>query len=477
MTHVNSYVIAAILSIQTISHCIVSTLGQYIYASYLQIYPSTSNGTENGTTNVSTYLLEITTESSGQSAQLWAQEQSADLFFRIDLCKSCPLVFMTYILGFYTPKLGRPVVLILPMLGTAIQSAIWLSIIYFQLGEYWWYIASFIVGLSGSTYVSSKRNSFEFFLLLCSLFEFLDFILSLIITDNTKEMNRSSRFVLFEALTTAVSAIITFAIGYYINWRGFTDLYWMLLGLQTFSITIVLIFVKNPSRTINERTSLLSTTTENDTDIQIKESSSSTTRCRDCLKIFKIFGCRNRSSRKSICLLLTLFAYIFYLLAYSTYASFLWYLLDDPFDWSSENVGNYNALASILSAVFSLLGMRLFTRIGMNDIMICIFSHLCFAASSCWIAFARHSWQLYAGLSISPYADYQNSLTLPIMSKWLTPLERNHAFTFVAEVNTIIASFGDSIFNWVYSHTVAHIRNFNLLLAVGFSIVSFLLNM
>jgi hypothetical protein len=48
----------------------------------------------------------------------------------------------------------------LPMLGTAIQSAIWLSIIYFHLADYWWYIASFIVGLSGSTYVLRKKISF-----------------------------------------------------------------------------------------------------------------------------------------------------------------------------------------------------------------------------------------------------------------------------------------------------------------------------
>jgi hypothetical protein len=63
------------------------------------------------------------------------------------------------------------------------------------------------------------------------------------------------------------------------------------------------------------------------------------------------------------------------------------------------------------------------------------------------------------------------------MSRWLEPYERNHAFTLVAEVNTIVTTFGDSIFNWVYAATVAHFRNFTLLIAVGFSIVSFILNM
>jgi MFS family permease len=488
MTHLNNYAIATILSLQIACHCIILTVGQYIYASYLEIYSNSSNTTQNVTTHIipSFYLLKTVssvsnqcidnTTTSSNNAQLWAQEQSADLVSRIDLWNSCPMVIMTYILGLYTPKLGRRFVLILPMVGTAVQLAIWLAIIYFHLADYWWYIASFIVGLPGSNYVLSRRIIF-IYIYIYFFFYFLDFVLSLIITDNTKENDRSSRFVLFEAITTAVSAVVTFGIGYYINWRGFTDLYWISLGLQILSIVIVIFFFKNSSHTITENTPLLSSPVQNNVDIQIKESHSLKTKCKDCLIIFKVFSFQNRSRTKSISLLLTLFAYIFYLLAYSTYSSFLWYVLDTPFCWSSENYGNYTALALIFSAVFSFLGMKLFTRIGMNDAIICTLSHLFFTASSLWIAFAKYSWQLYAGLLISPYADYQNSLTLPMMSKWLEPHERNHAFTFVAEVNTIITTFGNSIFNWVYAQTVAHFRNFTLLLAASFSIISFILNM
>ncbi|CAF1177892.1 unnamed protein product [Adineta steineri] len=466
MTYISNYAIATILCLQTVCHSIISTVGQYIYASYLQTYPS--NGTQNFTTNfipsihllksindASSQCIDNTSNSSNSNAQVWAQEQSADLFFRIDLWNSCPMIIMTYILGVYTPKLGRQFVLIVPMLGTTGQLAIWLAIIYFHLADYWWYIASFIVGLSGSSYI-------------------LNFVLSLIIVDNTKENDRSSRFVLFEALTTTVSAIVTFASGYYINWRGFTDLYWISLGLQIISIIIVILFFKNSSHIVNERTSLLSSSSV--TVTQIKESRPLKSKCNNCLSLFQIFSFKNQPRQKSISLLLILFAYIFYLLAYSTYAAFLWYLLDSPFCWSSENVGNYTALASISCAIFSLLGMKFFTRLGASDTIICTLSHLFFTASSLWIAFAKRSWQLYAGLLISPYADYQNALTLPMMSKWLEPHERNHAFALVAEVNTIVTTFGDSVFNWIYAQTVANFRNFTLLMAAGFSIISFILN-
>ncbi|CAF0999792.1 unnamed protein product [Rotaria sordida] len=476
MNNISNYAIAIILCLQTACNCVILTVGQYIYAYYLQIYPSSSNTTQSLTKilipsfhhmkSVSTVLkqcLDNTTDnSSNSSAQIWAQEQSADLFFRINLWNSCPMIIMTYILGLYTPKLGRQFVLILPMLGTAGQLLIWLAIIHLHLADYWWYIASFIVGLSGSTYV-------------------FNFVLNLIITDNTKEDNRSSRFVLFEALITTVSAIVTFAIGYYINWRGFTDLYWISLGLEIVSIVIVIFFFKSSSHIIDERTCLLSSSIQNNNnnnnnDIQITESRSLRTKCKDFFIILQIFSFKNRSYRKSISLLLILFAYIFYLLAYSTYASFLWYLLDSPFCWSSENVGNYMALSSISCAIFSLLGMKLFTYMGVNDTIICMFSHLCFTTSSLWIAFAKHNWQLYAGLLISPYGDYQNPLTISMISKLLEVHERNHAFTFVAEITTIITTFGDSIFNWIYAQTVVNFRNFTLLMAAGFSIIAFILN-
>jgi hypothetical protein len=171
MTKISNYAIATILCLQTACNCVISTAGQYIYTFYLQLYTVTFNSTQNLTVivNTSYELLETVSDGSEQctgdtynysslNAQLWAQEQSADLFFRIGLWNSCPLIVMTYILGLYTPALGKRFVLILPMIGTTVQLSIWLSIIYFHLQDYWWYIASFIVGLSGSSSVLSKNS-------------------------------------------------------------------------------------------------------------------------------------------------------------------------------------------------------------------------------------------------------------------------------------------------------------------------------
>jgi hypothetical protein len=168
MDIVNRYAIAAVLCLQALCTCLSSTIGQYIYAYYLRVYPSpASNNTSNSSTRLSFDFIEPnnanTTKciksdlfSFDNDAQTWAQQRSADLFFRTNLYSCCPLIVMTYILGLYVAKFGRRFVLLLPMLGIVIQFSIWLSIIYLHLSDYWWYIAAVIVGLSGSNGIISR---------------------------------------------------------------------------------------------------------------------------------------------------------------------------------------------------------------------------------------------------------------------------------------------------------------------------------
>lgn len=185
MTTVSSTAIAAVLSLQTLSTCIIFTLGQYIYAFYLQVYASLPAETLNSTLitgsstlqKIKSHSLEKCAKdnpSLDSTAQAWAQQRSADLFFWTNLWSCGPIIVMTYILGLYTPKLGRRFVLLLPMLGTAVQVGIWLSIIYYHLPEHWWYIAAFIVGLSGSDNVRSKdqQKISRFYFNHLSLFRF-----------------------------------------------------------------------------------------------------------------------------------------------------------------------------------------------------------------------------------------------------------------------------------------------------------------
>jgi len=300
---------------------------------------------------------------------------------------------------------------------------------------------------------------------------YLGLTLNLIITENTIESERSSRFVRLTAMQTALSAIATFGIGYYIIWRGFTDLYWIGLSLQLLAMIIVIVFFKSAdNNNLDERRPLLSSTNDEFNELP-------STNCSHFLKVFTVFRLNRRSKKKSQSLFLILFSNAFYTLSATCFAPFLWILLNVPFCWTSKNIGYYSALGAISSAILSLLGIQILTYAGANDEIICVISDLFFFTSCLWVAFARYSWQLYAGLFISAFAGYQGSLTTSMMSKWLESHERNYAFTFMTEMNTIISTFGSSFFNWIYSQTVANYRNLTLFIAAGLAIIRFILNM
>jgi len=193
--------------------------------------------------------------------------------------------------------------------------------------------------------------------------------------------------------------------------------------------------------------------------------------------ICTVFGFKNRSRKKSFSLLLTLFAYASYSFIYTAFTVLLLYLLNTPFCWTSKQIGNYTATALISFGIFSILGMKILTKLGACDIIICIISHIFFCIAAFWIAFAQSNWQMYAGLLLSSFGGYQNLLTLSMISKWLEPYERTNAFTLVTEINTIMKVLGYCFFNWVYARTVINYKNFTFLLAASLSMIPLILNM
>ena len=297
----------------------------------------------------------------------------------------------------------------------------------------------------------------------------------MIVIESTVESQRSFRAVLIIGMTTAVGAAGSFGIGHYIAWRGFIDLFWAGLILQLLSIIITLRYIK-PSdfklqtREISETTTSFLLESNNDTE----KSSPAWTQL---FEVFTVFGFNRRSQKKSISIYLTVFSYAFHIFIGSSSAAFLWYLLNIPFCWSSSDIGNYTAVSSIASAVFTVLGMRILARIGVSDPFICIIGYICFFTSTVWIAFAQHNWQMYAALVINSFSTYQGTLTWSMLSKWLEPHERSNAFTFVTELNAIMNALGSSFFNWFYARTVAYQRNATLLLAASLTIIPFILNM
>ena len=131
-------------------------------------------------------------------------------------------------------------------------------------------------------------------------------MINLVIAETSSENERSTRFVRLSGMTTALGALLSFAIGYYIQWRGFTDLFWIALAVEVLSIVAVIIFYQptpHPSSSsVDERRSPLSTPDEQ-TD---------STRSQ-CGIVSSVFSCQDARSRtRSLNVTLILLAYTFY---------------------------------------------------------------------------------------------------------------------------------------------------------------------
>ncbi|CAF1522517.1 unnamed protein product, partial [Rotaria sordida] len=178
MNDSNSYFILIIICLQTLYNCILAIIGQYIYGYFLRTYYDMyQNWTIIKNSSLKIDIFELNREQS--------QQQSADLIFQATLWRAFPVIIITYLFGLYTSQLNRRLILILSIIGNALHVIIYQAIIYKNLAEYWWYISAFIAGLAGGTNI-------------------LGIVINLVITESTEENERSSRFVRYGAMTTAL---------------------------------------------------------------------------------------------------------------------------------------------------------------------------------------------------------------------------------------------------------------------------------
>jgi hypothetical protein len=156
------------------------------------------------------------------------------------------------------------------------------------------------------------------------------FILNLIITDSTEASERTSKFLRNGAMCTAVGAIVSLIIGFWIEYRGFLDLYWTALFVQLLTILFVHHYMKPqsliPIISVNCHEHM------SNKDINEKYS--------HLMQICTVFLPQHihRSRQRSISLILTLFAFIFHCLASLAFGvPFLWFQLNYPFCWTGTS--------------------------------------------------------------------------------------------------------------------------------------------
>ncbi|CAF1276877.1 unnamed protein product [Rotaria sordida] len=437
----NLFNITGIICLQTLCYCVILSIDTYV--SSLHLSPSINcSGLQNE--NILNHFYQSNNETCPRMDNdtsthgLTPTRDRDEIVYRRTIANSLPAIIMTCALGMIIPFLGKRFVLILPMVGIAIQMTIALAIIYLDLGIYWWYLSGFLLGVFGNPGI-------------------IDFVIALIIIDLTTVNNRSLWFVRFYALRCVLTGLITFLISYFGQYYGYIGLFWFALVLQLISIGVIIRYID--------------LTLYNHTNLRIKN------RFYLNFNIFIIFRGNHRSIQEKIGILLILIAYSFYALANSVIEAFYIALTTYPICWSWMLLNIYKLIMSINLGIFGMIGYHILTRLTKtNDILICIISNMFLLITHIWTALAQHNWQVFSNSAFYSFANYQNPLTLSILAQWLKPSETNLAFIFIIVINQFIISFGDYFFKWIFMNTTYQHKNIILFVAGGFGLVSLILN-
>ena len=139
----NLFHISAILCLQTLCYCAVTSIDTYI-------------SSLSGKNNTVSYGQDINGTCSQIDNGTSVEESDQAVTYKRNIANSIPALVMTYALAIFMPFVGKRFVLLLCMLGIWIQITIALVIVYLNLSLYCWYFNGFVLGLFGGAGIIGK---------------------------------------------------------------------------------------------------------------------------------------------------------------------------------------------------------------------------------------------------------------------------------------------------------------------------------
>lgn len=368
--------------------------------------------------------------------QVSVQEKASNWNMYYNLATGIPTLFASILLGSSSDRFGRKFLFYLPCFGAIIRTAVCTAGIYFDLNLYYLLIGFFVEGLTG----------FMATMLLVTFAYVAD------ITP-PKGKQRSFGIAMIELINGTAMTIVSFATGYFIEDTGY--FYPMLTSGVMLALNIVIIIFIPESFPEDKR--------------ELRESTF------DKIKaIFNLFFGENNKGRRWMYNTLML---VFLLTVFSSFGRQSvepLYLLDAPFCWSSEKLGNFSSLKNLLQQIFGMGVIKLLQK-AMSDEAIAMLGCVSFGASLVLEGLAQSDILMY----IVPAIGVCGLLTVPItrslLSKLTHPDHQGAIFSTISTMETIVNIGGTVAANEIYSHTLSIYRGMIFFILTGCNFISLII--
>ena len=286
------------------------------------------------------------------------QAESSLVHLGIVLSASVPSIVMALLLGAWSDKVGRKIVMLLPIIGGLIDTICILVVMYTDLPVYALFVGSFINGMCGF-----------FTTMILAVFSY--------VADITDESRRALRLGVLEAIAFLSGMISHLTSGWWIKHLGFKSPYWLILSLHFCNLLYVIFFLPE---TIKE------TEQKRLTDLFNKE---------HFYRIVRLFT--NADVDKKWPLIGLMLASAFMMISSIGFGSVIvLYALDAPFCCSPIMIGYFLAESMLVQAIGAMFGFFILRRC-ISEMALTQIGFISIVSSLLMLAFIKTNWLMFIG--------------------------------------------------------------------------------
>ncbi|XP_012597761.2 lysosomal proton-coupled steroid conjugate and bile acid symporter SLC46A3 [Microcebus murinus] len=363
-------------------------------------------------------------------------QRKASLFgLQMDISGLIPGLMSTFILLSNSDHYGRKLPMILSSVG-GLATSIWLCLLCYFAFPFQLLIASTFIGAFCGNFTTFFGASLAY------------------IVDQCKEHKQKTiRIAIVDFILGVVTGLTGLSSGYFIRELGFVWSFFIIAVAVAVNLIYISFFLSDP----------------------MKESSSQnvTMTCGEGFKnlfyrTYMLFKNASGTRRYVLCLLLfTVMTYYFMVIGISPV--FILYELNSPLCWNEVFIGYGSALGSA-TFLSSFLGIWFFSYC-MEDIHMAFIGIVTTMAGMAITAFARTTLMMFLARIPFLFVIVPLSVLRSMLSKVVRSTEQGTLFACIAFLETLGGVAAVSIFNGIYSATVAWYPGFIFLLSAGLLLI------
>ncbi|XP_051520989.1 proton-coupled folate transporter isoform X1 [Myxocyprinus asiaticus] len=331
------------------------------------------------------------------------------------------LILVT-LLGSWSDRAGRRLVLIIPSLGMAVQAAIYLIVMYLKLPVYWFLIGRICSGLSG-----------DFNAILAGCFAY--------VADISGRGSRTFRVAILEACLGLAGMFVSIIGGQWRRAQGYINPFWLVLATNLAAALYAYLFVPE-SVTPDPEAKLLST--------------------RHHRAVYRLYKSDAPQGRRTKLWLYTLCFFLVVSVHFGCRDLYVLYELSSPLCWGPELVG-YGSAALHLAYGTSLIGLRSM-QCCMEDSWVALVGLASNFAGLIAISVANTTALMFTGYGLCFLFMASTPVLRSKLSKLVDPSEQGALFASVACVEGLCSLVSSGVFNSLYPATLLFMKGFPFLL-------------